>query len=416
MVSVIVPIFNTDKYLDECIASILNQSYKDLECILVNDGSTDNSLEICKKWKEKDQRIILINKKNGGQGKARNEGIEIAKGKYILFVDSDDYIETFALEKILHKMEKEKSDICIFSYYAHGKERISLVDPVIMTKTAHSIEECNNLLCHMSPMLWDKMYTAKLLKNAKYLMDDKICEDLLFLPQLYVNARRISTFNQACYHYRVMREGNISTNYQRYSEIEENVRELFARFQSDKIFKKYWKELFCISFDIFKDILFRIGGKRKDFPAWQETKKLYPKYLKRYEDCLTENFDRYIETKLLRSNFVIIGSYNLRIIVRTLLLEESHLNAYYGASCIESFMSERAGWEVEYIGKPENEYREKQITQDITGEILNTKCIDNCDYIIIDFLDQINDLLDVGTGYITISDFSRKRIRFDIKK
>ena len=93
IVSIIVPIYNTEKYLRKCVDSILKQTYENLEVILVNDGSPDNSLEICREYERLDSRVKVINKKNGGLSSARNAGLEICTGKYITFVDSDDYLK-----------------------------------------------------------------------------------------------------------------------------------------------------------------------------------------------------------------------------------------------------------------------------------------------------------------------------------
>ena len=92
-VSIVVPVYNVEKYLDRCIKSILNQKYQDMEIILINDGSTDNSLAICEKYREQDSRIIIINKANQGLSAARNDGVAAASGEYIMFIDSDDYID-----------------------------------------------------------------------------------------------------------------------------------------------------------------------------------------------------------------------------------------------------------------------------------------------------------------------------------
>ena len=92
-ISIIVPIYNVEKYLERCINSLINQTYKNIEIILVNDGSTDNSLIICEKYKNIDSRIILVNKENGGLSDARNVGIDNSSGNYITFIDSDDYID-----------------------------------------------------------------------------------------------------------------------------------------------------------------------------------------------------------------------------------------------------------------------------------------------------------------------------------
>ena len=114
-ISIIVPIYNSEKDLDQCIESIANQAYKNLEIILVNDGSTDNSINICKKWESNDSRIVLINKKNEGGAKARNDGLKIATGDYIGFVDHDDFIEPEMYETMLDDMTEHNADIVMCS-------------------------------------------------------------------------------------------------------------------------------------------------------------------------------------------------------------------------------------------------------------------------------------------------------------
>ena len=109
-VSVIVPIYNTEKYLDQCIESIVSQEYADLEILLINDGSTDGSGNICRKWEALDARVRYVEKENEGQGIARNLGIRLAAGEYIIFVDSDDYIERELVGRVLNRITEEKAD------------------------------------------------------------------------------------------------------------------------------------------------------------------------------------------------------------------------------------------------------------------------------------------------------------------
>ena len=122
MVSVIVPVYNTELYLEECIQSIVNQTYRELEIIIINDGSTDNSGSICRRWEKLDRRIKYIEKKNEGQGIARNIGIQLSTGDYILFVDSDDYIEKYLITRVIEFMKKEEADICVYSHYGVGDD------------------------------------------------------------------------------------------------------------------------------------------------------------------------------------------------------------------------------------------------------------------------------------------------------
>ena len=109
-VSIIVPIYNAEKWLEKCINSIIKQLYHNIEILLVNDGSTDKSLEICQKFAKKDNRIIIIDKPNEGVSKSRNIGIEKATGEYIKFVDSDDWLEENTCEELVELIEKEKTD------------------------------------------------------------------------------------------------------------------------------------------------------------------------------------------------------------------------------------------------------------------------------------------------------------------
>lgn len=111
LISIIVPVYNVEKYLEHCLNSIINQTYKNLEIILVNDGSTDNSLEICESFKQKDSRIKIITKGNGGLSSARNEGLKIAKGNYISFVDSDDWIDADFIKALYNNLISTDSDM-----------------------------------------------------------------------------------------------------------------------------------------------------------------------------------------------------------------------------------------------------------------------------------------------------------------
>ena len=116
LISIIVPVYNVEAYIHQCIKSIIEQSYKNLEIILVDDGSKDKSGKICDDYARKDKRIKVIHKKNGGLSDSRNAGITVATGKYIAFVDSDDWIEKNMYEKMYNECEKFGADICICGF------------------------------------------------------------------------------------------------------------------------------------------------------------------------------------------------------------------------------------------------------------------------------------------------------------
>lgn len=124
-ISIIVPIYNGEKYLSRCIKSLLNQTLKEIEIILVNDGSIDGSLEICEKYAKKDSRIVVIDKSNGGVSSARNYGVAKAKGDYIGFVDVDDWIESEMYNNMYKKILDTNTDVCMSNYIIEGKKRYS---------------------------------------------------------------------------------------------------------------------------------------------------------------------------------------------------------------------------------------------------------------------------------------------------
>ena len=121
--SVIIPVYNVSEYLRQCLESVINQTFTDMEIILVNDGSTDNSAEICAEYKQKDPRIIFIQQENAGLAAARQAGLEIAKGEYITFVDSDDWLELNMYERMLCAAEKENVDIVFCNTYRNESKK-----------------------------------------------------------------------------------------------------------------------------------------------------------------------------------------------------------------------------------------------------------------------------------------------------
>ena len=113
-VSIVIPIYNVEKYLDRCIKSVVNQTYSNLEIILVDDGSTDSSGSLCDLWAKNDKRIYVIHKQNAGLGMARNSGLELSTGEYIFFLDSDDYVDVTLVEKCLKKANEYDADVVIY--------------------------------------------------------------------------------------------------------------------------------------------------------------------------------------------------------------------------------------------------------------------------------------------------------------
>lgn len=196
MVSVIVPIFNTERYLEKCLTSIMQQTYQDLEIILVNDGSIDRSGKIAASFAEQDSRFFLIEQENQGVSTARNNGLDHAHGEYILFVDSDDWLEPIMVEELVHNMKQSDTDISCCQYdigvkYPGEQLEIWSKDKAIREFLVHR---------YFNGALVNKLFKRELIGEKRLDLDIKYGEDALFLWKnlLYVNS--ICITNQVLYH------------------------------------------------------------------------------------------------------------------------------------------------------------------------------------------------------------------------
>lgn len=204
--SIIVPVYNTSKYLEKCLDSLTNQSLKDIEIIVINDGSTDNSKDIINKYLGK---IVFIDKKNEGIGKTRNIGIKKAKGKYVMFIDSDDYITPFCAEKMYERAVQDNLDIVISNYYVDNNGVITEVHfPSFFNA---SILENGSILNKVNLGPCNKIYKRDLLiKNNIYFEEKLKYEDLPFVVKALLNANMIGKIDE-CLSYYVIHNNSETT-------------------------------------------------------------------------------------------------------------------------------------------------------------------------------------------------------------
>lgn len=207
MISIIVPIYNSEKYLDRCINSLLNQTHVNFELLLINDGSTDSSGNICKKYVEKDKRVKLYTKINGGVSSARNLGLDNAKGEYICFVDSDDYVENDYLLKLYNKIKA--SDLVVCSYL-YEKQNISVVEKLNDCELSVNCSLLNEILmkgAFMGPVC--KLYKKDIIESNKIRFNTNIHsgEDTLFVYTYLLHINKISTIKDITYHYCIADNG-----------------------------------------------------------------------------------------------------------------------------------------------------------------------------------------------------------------
>lgn len=213
LISVIVPVYNVEEYLEECVNSILNQTYSNLEIILVNDGSTDNCIDICNKYKDIDKRVIVINKDNGGLSDARNVGLKKATGAYIAFVDSDDFIEQDMYELLYNEIHLNNADISGCDYYIYNKNTIAKSDTITQEKCIMDSSEAiikMNQLTGFGISACNKIYKRELFDGIEFPYK-KLNEDWFVMYKLIDRANKIIYNPKAKYYYR-QRVASITKN------------------------------------------------------------------------------------------------------------------------------------------------------------------------------------------------------------
>ena len=226
LISIIIPIYNVEKYLRQCLDSIMNQSYEQFECLLVNDGSPDNSADICREYVDKDSRFKYFEKENGGVSSARNLGIERSGGAYITFIDPDDWVESDYLEVLYRALVDEKADIAVSTYkqfnvddncvYVHSFQRgydrkvftnVELIDSLPLLRGYDSTY--NFVSC--------KLITRNILKYIRFNLSTGYGEDMEFWSKVFLISKKIVYENKDTYIYRT------SNDHSKYYEAE-NIR------------------------------------------------------------------------------------------------------------------------------------------------------------------------------------------------
>lgn len=206
LISVIVPVYNVERYLDQCVESLIGQTYERLEIILVDDGSTDSSGEQCNAWANRDNRIRAVRQCNAGLAAARNTGLDLAKGEYIGFVDSDDYVLPDMFGTLLHNLQESDADLSIISYERENPDGSTYCNAFPDKKIVMTSQEAFayvNQHGYFYVTAWDKLAKKELFDNLRYPLDAVYAEDLPVTYQLLDKADRIVYDSTPLYRYRM---------------------------------------------------------------------------------------------------------------------------------------------------------------------------------------------------------------------
>ena len=396
LISIIVPVYNVKEYIDDCLESIVNQTYKRIEIIIINDGSTDGSEEKCLNWQNKDKRIVYISKKNEGPGPTRNYGIDIARGDYIAFVDSDDWLDITFIEKMYNAIIANNADLVECDYYRvtiDSKTRTYVMNNSGMKRTATKAER----------IIWESPSICKILSKRKLWIEHEIrmpalvAEDLAVYTLLIALSEKISNVNEPLYFYRKNRSQSITSRNETFNKVPLAMEYLINNLKTRSIFEQY-------KFILYRQMLNLTS--RCLIPCLPRMDKLeFKDCEKKYMDFLKENFP-YKE-----QNVIVLGSYNLTKIANKCLIVENPYNRFHFIS-LASIMSSRRTLE---SPNHKNLYRKYMLNREFSGSFWEIVDGQKPEYIIIDFIEERHDLLEVGGSYYTKSD-ALEESDFDIEK
>lgn len=223
-ISVIVPVYNVSEYISRCADSIVLQNLFDIEIIFVNDGTKDDSKEIAEKYQRKDSRITVLSKENGGLSSARNYGLKYARGDYVLFVDSDDFIELNTCERLYIEHLENNADIIVFGAQVFPEHRVNgWVKDNLSVRTVYYDQEISKVLFKEKgayPYVWRNCYKRKFLQRLNINFDEeaKFAEDILFQFMVFPFADNIAFIEDKLYHYRIARSGSLMNSYDKNEE------------------------------------------------------------------------------------------------------------------------------------------------------------------------------------------------------
>lgn len=390
-ISVIVPVFNVYDWLDTCLESLVNQTFEDFEIILIEDGSTDGSDIKCEEWVKIDPRVKLIKQKNSGPSVARNKGIKEAKGEYLSFVDSDDWVDENFLKKLYDAVSKNDADMAECDVYR--------VDNRTGEKTyrvcSGSLGKFYTTKEHMKygyTAIWKCLVRKKLFLNNKIEFPDCHSEAKAIYPLLLALSNGIINVNEALYFYRRYRKDSLTANPR------QNREDVFAigiraidcliqGFIQNEIYEKYNSVIEEIVKYKLSDMLATIYCRRN--------KEQYMQIVERYQAYIAEKFPN-----SLNYIYITVGGYNLNKILW-------NMNILHDPYCRFNFSSiigimHPVKKELKFFHK--NEYRERMLQRDINSEFWNIMSEKSPQYIFMDFIEERFNVIHYKDSYFTQSD------------
>jgi glycosyltransferase involved in cell wall biosynthesis len=322
MLSVVIPVYNVEKYLHRCLSSVVNQSYVNIEVLLINDGSTDGSSEVCRKFAEEDARIKYIEKQNEGSGPTRNLGISMARGEYITFLDSDDWWDINYVSLMLEAMNICDIAICDIMYVdvtEAGEIQHTISGIRMEAGRSYSVKDDTDLINKARTFLCGKVFKTRLFRDNNILQPSMAINDFPIVPLLVAKAETVSRVKGPMYYYLRGREGNTVTSFKALFSFVDALNCLYNNFYENNLVDKYEKALNKMYYSQFRFAL------RKGRLAVEcgESIELYYKLKEELQAFIQFHWKGY--PNIVEKTFAVLGKSALEEGIRRVIINDEML-------------------------------------------------------------------------------------------
>lgn len=394
-ISVIIPAYNVEPYVKECLESVVKQTFKDFEALIVLGNSSDDTETVCKEFIDKDNRFRLVYQLDKGLGSARNLGIKKAKTDLIAFLDADDYWDSTMLEKLYAKMQEKNYDLVICDRYnvyydcAGNYAHKEWLHERAMEYYAESVQENKNLICDIEVSVNGKLYKKNLFVNYSIRQPNCFGEDRAIMHYLIAKCKSIGKVPEPLYFYRVGRQGNSVCNALVYRSTAECMEFIYQSFKKDGIDELYRNQLRHVFMKISN--IGRIGLRYGQLDENEEYKK--------YEKEIESTIDKYFPE--LNGRCYLIGSYNLWRLAREAFykLKKEDKNKVYSYSSLISMFARTTN------DIPARENRNKDhknwLINDLRKSFIRQFNLGSCDLLLLDFLEERYPVIEYRGSYYT---------------
>lgn len=396
-ISVIIPVYNVEKYIDRCIESVVNQTYRDIEVICICGNSSDHSEDRCRAWSESDHRIICLKQSGGRLGTARNQAILAATSDLIAFIDGDDWWDSTILEKLYQKYLETDADMVMCNRYNVEFDQEGYIACKYLRReismsgsTVESVEDNPSLICNIEVSVNGKLFKKSLFTEHNIWQPDIFGEDRAIMHYLVAKCKKIGKVDEGLYYYHAQRAGNSVCDVRTYGTVAECMEYIHNLFAGDGIEKKFHFQLNWV----FKSLA-ALAYNELDKASGGEEKRMAENAREKIALFMERYYPERIDTKY------IWGSYNLRRMAEYVYPQMQDKRQHYAYSSIISAMSGKCGDIGINVGR--NLDQVKWLDADCNKKFLNEFCPGQKDILLVDFLEERFPIAEMGEGFVTYS-------------